>query len=72
MKKIFFAFLAIGLLSGATSCKKCGHCQYSAAHGGGTSSATCKQSGLYAGLTGDPYQQAQADCVAAGDTWVVH
>ncbi len=68
MKKILFALMAVGLLFTANSCKKCGHCAYAS---GGTSSATCKNSGLFAGITGDSYQQAEADCVAAGDTWVV-
>jgi len=67
MKKILYVLLAVGALSSASSCKKCGYCQYS--NGGGNSSAVCKNNSL-GGLL-DEYQQAQADCDANGGKWVI-
>jgi hypothetical protein len=67
MKKLLFALMAVGLMASASSCKKCGHCEYST---GGNSSAVCKNNQL-GGLL-DEYKQAEADCEADGDTWVVH
>lgn len=68
MKKLFFAFAAVALMGSATSCKKCGYCQYVT---GDRSGATCQNSGLFAAVD-DSYKQAEADCKATiGASWVV-
>lgn len=69
MKKILYVLLAVGALSTASSCKKCGYCKASAANGGGNGEAVCKDNSL-GGLL-DNYKEAQAQCDADGGTWVV-
>lgn len=68
MKKIATLFFAIGLMVSVNSCKKCGHCEYAT---GGNSSATCQNSTMSA-IGINEYKQAEADCEANGDRWVVH
>ena len=68
MKKVFFALMAAGLLFTASSCKKCGYCQYG--NGQGNSSAVCKQNGIFAAVA-DDYKQAEANCQANGGVWVL-
>ena len=68
MKKVFFGLMASALILSASSCNKCGYCQYA---GGSKSSATC-QSTTTSALGLDPYKQAEADCKTnTGATWVV-
>jgi hypothetical protein len=66
MKKILYLLLVVGAMSSASSCKKCGYCQYP--NGGGNSEAVCKDNSL-GGLL-DNYKEAQAQCDADGGTWV--
>lgn len=68
MKKLFFAFMTVALVASATSCNKCGHCQYTT---GGNSSATCQSANALTAVAGDGYKQAKANCEANGDRWIV-
>ncbi len=68
MKKILFAFVAVGLMASATSCNKCGYCQYPGGQGNG--GAVC-QSGTLGPLGADGYKEAKADCAADGGVWVI-
>jgi hypothetical protein len=67
MKKLLFALMAVGLMASASSCKKCGYCQYGG--GQGNSSAVCRNN-TFPGV-GDSYKEAEADCQAQGGQWVV-
>ncbi len=67
MKKLFFAFMAAGLMLSAASCNKCGYCKYSS---GSNSSSVCQSGTLIPGVTSE-YKQAQSDCKANGGSWEV-
>ena len=68
MKKILVALMAVGLMASASSCKKCGYCQYPGSQGNG--SAVC-QSGTLSPLGLDGYKEAKATCSSNGGTWVI-
>ena len=68
MKKLLLAFMTLGLIISASSCKKCGYCQYGGGNGNG--SAVCQNSTL-AAVGADDYNQAKADCSAQGGVWVL-
>ena len=68
MKKLLFAFMTVGLIASASSCKKCGYCAYGGSQGNG--SAVCQSSSIVPGITSD-YKEAQANCSAQGGTWVI-
>lgn len=68
MKKLLLAFMTLGLIISASSCKKCGYCQYGGGNGNG--SAVCQSSSVVPGITSD-YNQAKADCSAQGGVWVL-
>lgn len=69
MKKILFAFMAVGLLFSASSCKKCGYCKDQYGQAGNNSSSVCKNN-TFGGLL-DEYEQAESQCAADQGTWVV-
>lgn len=66
MKKLFFVFASLALLTSVSSCKKCGYCAYP--NGGGNSDAVCKETGIVGTLV-DSYAEAEADCAASGGSW---
>lgn len=68
MKKILFAFLTVGLLFSASSCKKCGYCEYP---NGSTDASVCKDNSL-GPISGslDGYEEAQSECDRNGGKWV--
>lgn len=68
MKKLLFALMAVGLMASASSCKKCGYCDYPGTQSNG--SAVCKNSTLGA-LGGDGYKEAEANCQSQGGSWVL-
>ena len=67
MKKLLFAFMTIGLIASASSCKKCGYCRDS---NGNSGSAVCK-GGTLGALGADGYKEAETNCHAQGGTWVI-
>ena len=68
MKKLFYSIVACGLLLSATSCHKCGYCNYGGGQGNGSS--VCQSSSLIPGVTSE-YDQAKSNCQAQSGTWVV-
>lgn len=68
MKKILFALMAVGLMASASSCKKCGYCEYP---GGATDPSVCKDNSL-GPISGsyDGYAEAQSECDRNGGSWV--
>lgn len=68
MKKLFFAFTTLALVTSATSCNKCGYCKMAGQQNG---DAVCQTSNPIESLDGESYKQAKADCSADGGTWVI-
>lgn len=68
MKKILFAFMAVGLMASASSCNKCGYCNYP---GGQSNTSAICQNGTLGPLGGDGYKEAKANCSANGGSWVI-
>lgn len=68
MKKLFFAFMTIGVLASATSCKKCGYCRYP---NGSVDSSVCQGGTVIPGVPSE-YDQAKSNCTGPSQgTWVV-
>jgi hypothetical protein len=66
MKKLFFAFMTIGILASGTSCKKCGYCKYS--NGQGNGSSVCQSNSIIPGVPTE-YDETKSDCAANNGTW---
>jgi hypothetical protein len=68
MKKLLFSALAVALIMSASSCKKCGYCQFptyndEAVCSGGSDPLTNT-------IDGNDYKQVKANCQAQGGNWV--
>lgn len=73
MKKLLFVFMAVGLITSASSCKKCGYCDHTnnVNNPQSNGSAVCQSSNAFENLDGESYKQVKADCSAEGGVWVV-
>lgn len=65
MKKLFFAFATLALLTSVSSCKQCGYCKFPS---GSNGSAVCKETSVLGSIV-DTYDEAKAQCSADGGTW---
>lgn len=61
MKKLFFAFMAVALLAGVQSCKKCGICSYNGSTSGSIEYCE-KDSKTW-------YDAAKLACESSNGTW---
>ncbi len=66
MKKLFIALAVFAFTASASSCKKCGYCEYSAGNNG---NSVCKSGNPVLGVL-DSYDVEESDCKAAGGKWV--
>lgn len=66
MKTLLLVFSSAILLSSLPSCKQCGYCKDSSGY---NSSAVCKEASVLGSL-GNNYDEAKANCQAAGGSWV--
>ncbi len=70
MKKLFFAVVAIAVMSSFTSCKKCGHCEGGNGNQISNNTTVCKDNSLGPLVNLDNYAESEAQCKTDGGKWI--